>query len=60
MPNLKATALLLILPVILSYTVKDFKPALFSTSKPSGFYNIDTGTSNAGEILAFVDLNGDK
>jgi hypothetical protein len=23
--------------------VKDFKPALFHTSQPSGFWNVDTG-----------------
>ena len=41
-------------------TVKDFQPSLFSTSKPSNFYNIDTGADTEGLIMGFGDLNGDK
>ena len=44
----------------LGLTVKDFEPSLFTTSKPSAFYNIDTGVLNEGAVLGFGDLNGDK
>ena len=58
--DLNLRILVLLLPSLLALTVNDFKPAFFSTSKPSGFYNIETGTPNGGEVLSFVDLNGDK
>jgi hypothetical protein len=57
---LNVLALLLLLTPTLTLSVKDFRPALFSSSKASGFYNVDTGSPNSGQILAFVDLNGDK
>lgn len=46
--------------VIQNLTVADFKPALFHSSQPSGFYSVNTGSNNTGLILAFGDLNGDK
>lgn len=60
MINLKRFCLLLIIQLALTLTVSDFKPALFHTSKPSGFYSVNTGVENTGFILAFGDLNGDK
>jgi hypothetical protein len=60
MINLKSICLLLIIHIAFTLTVADFKPALFHTSKPSGFYAVNTGIDNTGFILAFGDLNGDK
>ena len=51
---------LFVLHAAYALTVKDFRPSLFSRSKDSGFYNVETGKTNSGRILAFVDLNGDK
>ena len=58
--NLKIGIFTLLLITINSLTVSDFKPKFFTASKPSGFYNVETGTPNSGEVLTFVDLNGDK
>lgn len=60
MINLKSICLLFIIQIAFTLTVADFKPALFHTSKPSGFYAVNTGIDNTGLILAFGDLNGDK
>jgi hypothetical protein len=60
MINLKTLILFFIIQLALSLTVADFKPALFHSSKPSGFYSVHTGPNNTGIILAFGDLNGDK
>jgi hypothetical protein len=56
----KYSSLLLLALQVAALTVNDFKPALFHSTKPSGFYNVDTGSENSGEILALGDLNGDK
>ena len=53
-------SLLQLASIALALTVNDFKPAFFQVSKPSAFFNVDTGSPNTGEILAFVDINGDK
>jgi hypothetical protein len=60
MQRLKIIVSITLLSLGLSLTVSDFKPALFHTSQPSGFYMVDTGIPNTGEILGFGDLNGDK
>ena len=60
MINLKTLSSLLAVHLALSLTVADFKPALFHTSQPSGFYSVNTGADNTGIVLAFGDLNGDK
>lgn len=60
MINLKIIGLLFCIQLGISLTVSDFKPALFHSSKPSGFYAVNTGVDNTGLILAFGDLNGDK
>lgn len=61
MPDFKSLSLLaLLLYSALTLTVADFKPALFHTSRPSGFYQVNTGSDNTGIVLAFGDLNGDQ
>jgi len=60
MPHFKNLCLLLLLHFATSLTVADFKPALFHSSRPSGFYQVNTGTENTGLVLAFDDLNGDQ
>lgn len=60
MLKFKALGLLLLVQSAVALSVSDFKPALFRTSRPSGFYNVDTGSPNSGEVLALADLNGDK
>jgi hypothetical protein len=60
MPDLKIVCLLLVVEWAVSLTVADFKPALFHTSRPSGFYQVTTGADNTGLVLAFDDLNGDQ
>lgn len=60
MHSLKIVALAVLLAQLLALSVNDFKPALFHTSQPSGFYSVETGSPNSGEILALADLNGDK
>lgn len=60
MLQFKLLGVIALLHSVCALTVEDFKPALFHTSHPSGFYNVDTGVLNSGEVLALVDLNGDK
>jgi hypothetical protein len=60
MERLKIIVTIALLSLGLSLSVSDFKPAFFHSSQPSGFYTIETGIPNTGEILAFGDLNGDK
>lgn len=49
-----------LLALAAALSVADFRPALFHSSQPSGFYTVDTGPATSGEILCFSDLNGDK
>jgi hypothetical protein len=60
MHHLKSLCLLLLASWTLALTVADFKPALFHTSRPSGFYQVTTGVDNTGLVMAFEDFNGDK
>ena len=60
MPYFKNICLLLVLHCGIALTVADFKPALFHSSRPSGFYQVNTGTENTGLVLALDDLNGDQ
>jgi hypothetical protein len=60
MAYLKSVCLLLVLHCACATTLADFKPALFHSSRPSGFYQINTGSDNTGLILGFEDLNGDQ
>jgi len=60
MINLKSISLLFLIHLGWTLTVADFKPTLFHSSKPSGFYAVNTGVDNTGLILALGDLNGDK
>ena len=40
--------LLLVLTIGFSYKVSDFKPQIFSSSPPSGFYAVNTGNNIEG------------
>lgn len=57
---LKNLCLLALIYQAVTLTVADFKPALFHSSKNSGFYVVNTGPQIEGKILTFGDLNGDK
>ncbi len=56
----KILFLVFVLVLGFSLKVKDFKPALFHSSQPSGFWNVDTGESIIGEVLSYGDVNGDR
>jgi len=49
----------LMITMIQTLKVSDFKPAMFHSSQPSGFYRVESGLG-AGKVLWFGDLNGDR
>lgn len=46
--NLNIIVIVLLIPSFYCLTVGDFKPKFLSSSKPSGFYNVDTGSPSEG------------
>lgn len=48
MSFLKLLCVLAIAYGLKGLSVDDFEPAMFHTSKPSGFYTVDTGAPNSG------------